>query len=188
MKIKTLARFILLSTVNMSLLLPLLAHADKDVMLEPTPSHVEGLYYKTASQKRNVLVEKDMKGTRLFLKGRVLSKQGKPVPGVRIDFWQADAQGRYDTKGSRLRGHQFSDEDGHYWLETIVPASYLNRTPHIHVSLKLSNERTLTTQLFFPNDPHNRGDSLYKESLLMTVHDGSKGKEATFDFILDISD
>jgi protocatechuate 3,4-dioxygenase beta subunit len=165
----------------------LLTHAANSNTFDPTSNNVEGLYYKTNSPKRNVLLEEGMKGTRVILKGRVLSTQGKPIPNVQLDFWQADAEGRYDTKGFRLRGHQFSDKDGRYWLETIVPASYLNRAPHIHVRLTLPNQRMFVTQLFFTDDSHNHSDSLFKENLVMEVYDTENGKEATFDFILDMS-
>jgi protocatechuate 3,4-dioxygenase beta subunit len=168
------------------MLLPLLIHADDSRTFQTTPGHIEGLYYKAGSPKRNILLGKGIKGPRLRLKGHVLSTDGKPIPNVELDFWQADTEGHYDTKGMGLRGHQFTDKEGRYWLETIVPSSYLNRAPHIHVRLKLSKKHSLVTQLFFPKDPHNSEDPLFKESLVINVHDTDNGKEATFDFILDI--
>jgi protocatechuate 3,4-dioxygenase beta subunit len=152
---------------------------------EPTASQVEGPYYKPNSPRRMSLLEKGMPGTRLMLKGRVLTSGGSPIQGARLDFWQADANGVYDNAGYRLRGHQFTDEQGRYALETVVPGNYGGRTSHIHVKVQAPGQPILTTQLFFPDDPRNRADWLYKPSLLLQVKDTAGGKEATFDFILD---
>jgi hypothetical protein len=43
---------------------------------DPTPSHIEGPYYKAKSPQRSNLVEQGMEGTRLLLSGRVLSTKG----------------------------------------------------------------------------------------------------------------
>jgi len=43
----------------------------------------------------------------------------------------------------------------------------------------------LTTQLYFPNDPYNKVDSLFKPSLVLSPRDvSSRSKAADFDFIL----
>jgi protocatechuate 3,4-dioxygenase beta subunit len=126
-----------------------------------------------------------MPGTRLVLKGRVLSSNGSPIQGARLDFWQADANGVYDNDGYRLRGHQLTDEQGRYALETVVPGNYGGRTSHIHVRVQAPGHPMLTTQLFFPDDPRNRADWLYKPSLLLQVKDTASGKEAAFDFVVD---
>ena len=153
---------------------------------EPTASQVEGPYYKPNSPLRTSLLEKGMPGTRLVLKGRVLSSDGSPIQGARLDFWQADANGAYDNDGYRLRGHQFTDEQGRYSLETVVPGNYAGRTSHIHVKAQGPGQPILTTQLFFPDDPRNRADWLYKPGLLLQVQDTASGKEAAFDFVLKL--
>ncbi len=153
---------------------------------EPTPSQIEGPYYKPNAPLRTSLLEKGMPGTRLVLKGRVLSLDGSPIKGARLDFWQADANGAYDNRGYRLRGHQFTDEQGRYSLETIVPGNYAGRTSHIHVKVQAPGQPILTTQLFFPDDPRNRADWLYKPGLLLQVHDTAGSKEAAFDFVLTL--
>lgn len=127
-----------------------------------------------------------MQGTRLVLTGRVLSTTGSPIPRATVDFWQADAKGVYDNSGFRLRGHQFTDETGRYSLHTIVPGPYPGRTPHIHVKVQVPGKPVLTTQLFFPDDARNRTDPLYKPGLLLTLQNTNSGKEATFDFVLDL--
>ena len=153
---------------------------------EPTASQVEGPYYKPNSPLRTSLREKGMPGTRLVLKGCVLSSDGSPIKSARLDFWQADANGVYDNGGYRLRGHQFTDDQGRYSLETVVPGNYAGRTSHIHVKVQAPGQPIVTTQLFFPDDPRNRADWLYKPGLLLHVQDTASGKEAAFDFVLKL--
>ena len=65
-------------------------------------------------------------------------------------------RGNYDNVGFRLRGHQFTDAEGRYPLQTIVPGLYPGRTRHIHVKVQAPNGPILTTQLYFPNERATR--------------------------------
>jgi protocatechuate 3,4-dioxygenase beta subunit len=97
--------------------------------------------------------------------------------------------------GYRLRGHQHTDRDGHYHLETVIPADYedtftvagqelyIHRTPHIHVKIKARRRQTLTTQLYLPDHPMNKGDLIYKAGCNLTFNAQSPCR-ATFDFVL----
>ncbi len=129
-----------------------------------------------------------MKGERLTLTGQVLDTQGKPVAHAWLDFWQANAKGTYDNSGYTLRGHQYSDESGKYFLETIVPFGYGDRTPHIHAKVR-ANERSpiLTTQLFLPGVASNQTDFLYRDDLEIDMRDEPQGKVATFNFVVEKS-
>lgn len=147
-----------------------------------TPRQTEGPFFRTDTPRRMSLVEADFRGTRLVLEGQVLSPQCKPVPNALLDFWHADERGAYDNKGFRYRGHQYTDAQGRYRLETIVPAEYPGRTRHIHVKAQAPGGRLLTTQLYFPDDPANARDFLYRPELAMRM---AKRGEATFDFVID---
>ncbi len=149
-----------------------------------TPSQTEGPYYKPNTPMRASLLEPGMPGTKLVIEGSVLTTGCKPVPRAMLDFWQADATGRYDNAGYRLRGHQLTDESGRYRLETIVPAEYPGRTRHIHVKIQAPGQPALTTQLYFPDGAENRRDSIFDPALVMRVRDTDGGRLATFDFIL----
>ncbi len=151
-----------------------------------TPSQTEGPYYKPNTPMRASLLEPGMPGTKLVIEGSVLTTGCKPVPRAMLDFWQADATGRYDNAGYRLRGHQLTDESGRYRLETIVPAEYPGRTRHIHVKIQAPGQPALTTQLYFPDGAENRRDSIFDPALVMRVRDTDGGRLATFDFILVI--
>ena len=148
-----------------------------------TPSQTEGPYYKPNTPMRASLLEPGMPGTKLVIEGSVLTADCKPVQRAMLDFWQADAAGRYDNTGYRLRGHQLTNEAGRYRLETIVPAEYPGRTRHIHVKVQAPGQPALTTQLYFP-DGNNQRDSIFNPALVMPVRDVDGGKAATFDFIL----
>jgi protocatechuate 3,4-dioxygenase beta subunit len=152
---------------------------------EVTPSQTEGPYYKRNSPQRGSLLEPGFTGTKIVVTGAVLTTDCQPIAHALVDFWQADAQGVYDNAGYRLRGHQFADEAGRYTLETVVPGLYPGRTRHIHVKVQAPNQPVLTTQLYFPGEPHNATDWIFKPDLLLTVQDTSDGKVATFNFILE---
>jgi len=116
--------------------------------------------------------------------GRVLSTSCQAINAAKLDFWQADNSGTYDLAGFRLRGHQFTDTEGRFSLQTIVPGLYPGRTRHIHVKVQAPNGPILTTQLYFPNEPRNASDGIFASALLMDVQDAANGRAATFDFVL----
>jgi protocatechuate 3,4-dioxygenase beta subunit len=123
--------------------------------------------------------EPGVSGTRIVLAGSVLSTDCRPIPGALLDFWHADGGGAYDNTGFRLRGHQFADGQGRYRLETVVPGLYPGRTRHFHVRVQAPNQPALTTQLYFPDEPANRGDGIFRPELIVTVRDGESPKAAT---------
>ena len=147
---------------------------------DPTPSQTEGPYFKSSSPERTSLIEGGVTGTRLTVTGRVLSTACQPIARAKLDFWQADNAGTYDNSGFRLRGHQYTDANGRYTLETVVPGLYPGRTRHIHVKVQAPNGAVLTTQLYFPNEPRNTSDGTYNPALLMSVTDSA----ATFTFVV----
>ena len=149
-----------------------------------TPAQTEGPFY-SASTPRKSNFRADAKGEALVLEGQVLTTQCKPVSGAWLDFWHADTTGDYDNTGFRLRGHQFADAEGRFRLETILPAVYPGRTRHIHVKLRAGRSdadggRILTTQVYFPDEPGNARDGLYRPELLAR----RAGEQLRFDFVL----
>jgi protocatechuate 3,4-dioxygenase beta subunit len=103
------------------------------------------------------------------------------VPHALLDFWHADESGDYDNQGFRYRGHQFTDAEGRYRLETIVPAEYPGRARHIHVKVQRPGGRILTTQLYFPNNPTNERDGIFQPELVMRMATRGQG---LFDFLV----
>lgn len=152
--------------------------------MRQTPSQTQGPYFKPGSPERKSLIDPGMTGTPLHLSGKVLRADCTPAAHALLDFWQADATGVYDNSGYRLRGHQFTDAQGNFSLDTIVPGQYPGRTEHIHVKVQPSGGSVLTTQLYFPGEPRNQQDPIFNPALLMDVHDSANGKAATFTFVL----
>jgi protocatechuate 3,4-dioxygenase beta subunit len=152
-----------------------------------TPAQTEGPYFTRNSPERTSLLEPDMPGTRIVLAGSVVDTNCQPVPRALLDFWQADDAGQYDNVGYRLRGHQFADDAGRYQLETVVPGLYPGRTRHFHLKVQAPNRPVLTTQLYFPGEPRNQRDGIYRPELLLDVQDQPDGsKLGQFDFVLDL--
>ena len=110
-------------------------------------------------------------GPRIIVHGRVLDETARPVPGVLVEFWQANASGRYRHKKDGYLaaldpnfggcGRAISAADGSYAFRTIRPAPYpwpngVNdwRPAHIHFSVFGSGfAQRLITQMYFEGDP-----------------------------------
>jgi protocatechuate 3,4-dioxygenase beta subunit len=155
--------------------------------LKPTPEETSGPFFRPDSPLKKNLREPGLGGSPIKLLGFVLDPKGNSAPGVLLDFWHADDQGKYDLKGYRCRGHQFSDADGGYALETILPGLYPGRTRHYHVRLQAAHGPILSTQLYFPNESRNETDSLFRPDLLIKLRKGAAGSVAIFNFVVQLS-
>jgi protocatechuate 3,4-dioxygenase beta subunit len=153
---------------------------------EPTLAQTAGPFYTPDSPERASLLEDGITGTVMTLIGYVLATDCTPVAGALVDFWHADDSGQYDNVGYRLRGHQFTDANGMYVLETIRPGLYPGRTRHFHVRVQAPDQPILTTQLYFPDEPANASDGIYDDRLLMAVQDSPDGLAASFNFVLQL--
>jgi protocatechuate 3,4-dioxygenase beta subunit len=143
----------------------------------PIQPQMEGPYYKAGSPERYSLLEEGMSGTRLILAGYVLDQNCNLLPNAWIDFWQADASGGYDNTGYRLRGHQYTDTQGRYYLETVLPGLYASRPiEHIHVKVRPEGGEEVTSQLYFPNQP--------MEGLTVTLEDRGDLQVGYFNFVI----
>jgi len=152
---------------------------------EQTPSQTPGPFYTPDSPRRSSLVEPGSRAERLVVAGLVLSPRCAPVANALLDFWHCDEAGHYDNRGFRYRGHFFTDAKGRYRLETIVPGEYPGRTRHIHVKVQAPGGRILTTQLYFPDEPRNRSDWIYRPELTMQVSRKMGRRAARFDFVVN---
>ena len=110
-------------------------------------------------------------GERIIVHGRVLDENGRGVPGALVEFWQANAAGRYRHKKETYLapldpnfggcGRTITDEDGGYRFRTVRPGAYpwpngVNdwRPAHIHFSLFGHGfAQRLITQMYFEGDP-----------------------------------
>jgi protocatechuate 3,4-dioxygenase beta subunit len=110
-------------------------------------------------------------GQRIYVTGRVLEDDGRPIANALVEVWQANAAGRYfhdvDRHDAPLDpnftggGRCMTNERGEYRFMTIHPGAYpwtnhhnAWRPSHIHFSL-FGNAfiSRLVTQMYFPGDP-----------------------------------
>src|SRR5688500_13047791 len=136
-------------------------------------------------------------GERMIVSGRVLDENGRGLPDVLIEIWQANAAGRYrhttDRHDAPLDpnfsgcGRVVTDSEGRYRFKTIKPGAYpwrnhynAWRPAHVHLSLfGRSFVQRLVTQFYFPGDPLLEYDPMY-----MSVPDerARQGLVAHFDW------
>ncbi len=152
---------------------------------EPTPEQTDGPFFKANSPEQTDLRTGAGGGTPLDLSGTVVTTACQPVGQAKIEFWQANDAGEYDNSGYTLRGHQFTDAQGRYSVQTVVPGLYPGRTRHIHVKVQAPSSSVLTTQLYFPGEPANASDGIFRSECLIDVKDRAGGKDGTFTFVLN---
>ena len=144
-----------------------------------------GPFYTPQTPRRTTLREPDTRGETLIFEGLVLSHDCHPLAGAVIDIWHCDEDGRYDNRGFRYRGHQFTDAAGAFRIETIRPGHYTGRTPHIHVRVQGEGTPLLTTQVFFPDmEDENAGDWIFRDDLAMSLDRAGDAWRGRFDFVL----
>jgi protocatechuate 3,4-dioxygenase beta subunit len=96
-----------------------------------TPAQAEGPFFKAGSPEKKNLLEEGMKGTKLTISGYVMNTGCQPVKQALLDFWQADVSGNYDKSGYTLRGHQYTDDEGRFTLQTVIPGLYPGRPENL---------------------------------------------------------
>ncbi len=106
------------------------------------------------------------------LSGRVLDEGGNPLPGVRVEIWQCDQNGRYrhsrDDHEAEMDEHfqgfgqTVTDGAGRYRFRTIRPVPYPGRTPHIHAAVFRHGMRPFVTQIYVDGEPRNSEDFLFR--------------------------
>lgn len=149
-----------------------------------TPSQTEGPFFTPQSPQKRDFASDAPNGERMTIAGYVLTPTCQPVATALVELWHADETGIYDTNGYKLRGHQFTDVEGRWWFNTIVPGLYPGRTRHYHLKIQRPGGRVLTTQLYFPNEPRNDRDGIFDAALLLDIATTSDGKVSRYDFVV----
>jgi protocatechuate 3,4-dioxygenase beta subunit len=130
-----------------------------------------------------------MKGEDVWVSGRVLGVDGKPVPNAALDIWQAKADGIYDlqTEGEfELRGRVKANAKGEYAFASYKPKFYSipmdgpvgdlvrathnnhMRPAHMHAIVSAPGYQQVITHVFVEGDPYLDGDAVFavKNSLV----------------------
>lgn len=130
-------------------------------------------------------------GQPCWVEGTVTDTSGNPVPGARIEVWEADEDGFYDVQygddRTAGRAHLFAEADGGYRFWGTTPTPYpiphdgpvgallaaTGRSPlraaHLHFMVTAPGLRTLVTHIFVRGDELLDADSVFgvKDSLVM---------------------
>lgn len=142
----------------------------------------------------------DTPGPRLRVTGRVLSLDGRPIPGARVETWQASPKGLYENQDPvqprmNLRGRFETDAEGRFSFESVRPAGYpvpvdgpcgdllraqgrpWMRPAHLHFIVIAPGFKVLATQFFDIEDPHAFDDVVFGAvgSLLRKFEPDAKG-------------
>jgi hydroxyquinol 1,2-dioxygenase len=183
--------FILLSDVlGLSMMVVALNHktapgATEATVLGPFFAHGAKEYGYGADLRQGAT----MKGEDVWVSGRVLSVDGKPVANAALDIWQAKADGIYDlqTEGEfELRGRVKANAKGEYAFASYKPNFYSvpidgpvgdliratthnhMRPAHMHAIVSAPGFQQVITHVFVEGDPHLDSDAVYavKDSLI----------------------
>lgn len=146
-------------------------------------------------------------GTPLFFSGKVVDRDGEPIPGVRVDTWHSDNEGFYDVQQAEKLGGELAmrallttDENGRFWFRSITPRYYpvptdgpcgeimraADRSPmrpeHIHFWFHADGYEPLITMIFC-EDEYLESDAVFgaKRSLVADFvrHDPGPAPDGT---------
>lgn len=187
--------FILLSDVlGLSTLVESLNHPKPPSATEGTvlgPFHT----HDAAETDLGGSIASDGKGEVCLVRGKVVDAvTGAPLPGAKIDVWETDASGHYDTQYSDrscpdCRGIITTADDGSFFFKAVRPVPYpipvdgpvgellraTRRHPyrpsHMHFLIKADRYDTLVTSLYPKGDPYEDSDAVFgvKKSLLVEL-------------------
>lgn len=146
--------------------------------LQATTWQTVGPYFRIGLQWLNQenLAPEGVSGERVTIQGRILDGDGLPVPDALLEFWQANARGKYahpeDTQSKFLEpgftgyGRVPTNGEGIFRIATIKPGPVpgpdrigQDQAPHILVSVFMRGLLTrLITRIYFPDEPRNATD------------------------------
>jgi hydroxyquinol 1,2-dioxygenase len=127
-------------------------------------------------------------GTPMFVTGRVVDEQGKPIAGAKVDTWHSDGVGFYDVQQTEKLHGEFAmrallttDDEGRFWYRSITPRYYpvptdgpcgeilraanrsIMRPQHVHFWFSAEGYQPLITQLFLRDDPYIGRDAVFAD-------------------------
>ncbi|SRR5258706_9263649 len=143
-----------------------------------------------------------LKGEDVWVSGRVLGVDGKPVANATLDIWQAKADGIYDVQDPQaefeLRGRVKANAKGEYAFASYKPKFYsipidgpvgalmdkMKRHPmrpaHMHAIVSAPGFQQVITHVFVEGDPYLDSDAVFavKDSLVGRYKKIDSKKEA----------
>jgi protocatechuate 3,4-dioxygenase beta subunit len=179
-------------------------------LCRPTGGDILGPYYRFGAPFLARLAGAEEAGERLVVSGTVLSADCRtPLPNALVEVWQANGAGLYDTqtpgnytdKGRfHLRGMLYTDAQGRYRIETVMPGRYpvppnlpgveqyggITRPAHIHFRVMEALHVPVTLQLYFAGDPYIAKDpwaSQHPDNVI-ALEAEEEGRRGVFDIVL----
>ncbi|WP_448616495.1 catechol 1,2-dioxygenase [Modestobacter sp. URMC 112] len=180
-----------------------------------TKGSILGPYYLPGQERltaqATLPMRDDEQGTPLVFAGQVRDVDGAPLAGAEVDIWQADHEGYYSgfaphIPDGNLRGVVVTDAEGRFEIRTIQPAPYQIptdgptgelitaagwhpwRPAHLHLLVRATGHRTITTQLYFAGGEWLDSDvaEATKPELVLDPREQGDGSNAvTYDFVLE---
>ena len=163
-----------------------------------TLSDMLGPYWSPNHPERTVLANLEEPGDRIFISGVVTADDcGTPIQNASVDVWHANDEGCYTVfqgceSGNssndpyNLRGIIFTDQNGYYGFESILPGYYAGRPRHFHYKITSPSGLELVTQCYFEVDPLTNGE--WEENypdLVIPLEETENGLVGVFDIIMN---
>lgn len=144
--------------------------------LVPTASQTVGPYLHLGLTQITIpdIAKDATRGEKIVITGRVLDGEGQPIPDALLEFWQANAEGKYahpeDTQAKPLDGAFFgygrvpTDKAGGFRFATVKPGAVPGpgnswQAPHILVCLFMRGMlKHLYTRIYFSDEAANAED------------------------------
>jgi catechol 1,2-dioxygenase len=127
------------------------------------------------------IVRSGTAGAPLFVRGKLVDNDGRPIAGAEVDVWHASPAGLYENQDPgqaemNLRGKFTTDAQGRFWFRTVKMAGYpiptdgvvgrllraQDRHPfrpaHLHVLGFKEGYKTLISQVYASDDPRLDSD------------------------------
>ena len=183
---------------------------------EGSKGTIEGPFYAPGAPELDsdaiLPMRENEAGTPLTFHGQVRSVAGAGLAGATVDIWHCDNEGYYAQFAPgipewNLRGRLRTDGNGNFTVRTIQPAPYQIptdgatgaiiraanwhawRPAHLHLKVSAPDHLLITTQLYFPGDPHNEDDiaAAVKPELMLDPQKAAEGNgiDVEYDFVLD---
>ena len=157
-----------------------------------------GPYWSENHPQRTVLANSEEPGTRILISGTVTANDCEtPIQNAIVDVWHANDNGCYtvfqecqsgnsNNDPFNLRGIIYTDQNGYYGFESILPGYYAGRPRHFHYKITSPSGLELVTQCYFEVDPLIDGD--WEENhpgLVIPLEEIESDLVGVFDIVMD---